>query len=247
MGRLQDKVAIVTGGASGIGGATSRAFAEEGAKVVIADIAIGAGQALETELAGEGHTVLFVPTDLSSETQIAALVAATLERFGRLDVLFNNAGIGAPGLAHETTLESWRKVMSLNLDGVFLMARAAIIEMMRSGGGAIINTASIMGHVATVGAASYNSSKHAVVGLTKSLALEYAGHGIRVNAVCPGYVMTAMGRSDLAADPGLPSLTPLGRFAQAEEVAKAVVFLASDDATYVTGSSLLVDGGYTAR
>lgn len=246
MNRLESKVAIVTGGASGIGEATAVAFAAEGAKVVVADIDEARGLAVVDGLAAGGTEALFVRTDITSEDDVMNLIDSTVARFGRLDVVLNNAGIGAPGLAHETTLASWRKVLAVNLDGVFLVAKHAIIQMKRNGGGSIINTSSIMGSVATSGAASYVASKHAVIGLTKALCVEYAGDGIRVNAVCPGYVMTPMGEDDLAGDPTLPALHPLGRFASPEEIAKSVVFLASDDSSFVTGSSLLVDGGYTA-
>ncbi len=247
MNRLDSKVAIVTGGASGIGEATADAFAAEGAKVVIADIDEARGNALADRLNAGGAEALFVRTDITDEDNVVRLVDSTVARFGRLDIVLNNAGIGSPGLGHEITLADWRKVLAVNLDGVFLVAKHAIIQMKKNGGGSIVNTSSIMGSVATSGAASYIASKHAVIGLTKALCVEYAADNIRVNAVCPGYVMTPMGESDLAADPSLPALHPLGRFARPDEIAKSVVFLASDDASFITGSSLLVDGGYTAQ
>lgn len=245
--RLKDKVAVVTGGASGIGLATAEVFAEEGAKVVIADIDEAHGNSASERLRALGHEVTFVSTNVQDEDQIENLIGRTVDAHGRVDILFNNAGIGIPGLAHETSLDGWRKVLSINLDGVFLMAKHAILRMKETGGGTIINTSSIMGHVATPGASSYNASKHAVLGLTKSLALEYARDNIRVNAVCPGYILTPMGEADLAANSDLPGLHPLGRLGRAEEVAKAVLFLASDDSTFITGASLMVDGGYTAQ
>ncbi|MNF95894.1 Cyclopentanol dehydrogenase [compost metagenome] len=245
--KLENNVAIITGGAVGIGAATVRLFADHGAKVVIIDINSVMGCAFQQELEKLGHDVLFIQCDVSSEQQIIAAVQKTLSTYGRIDILFNNAGIALPGLTHETKLDSWRRVMNINLDAAFLLSREVITEMMKSGGGAIVNTSSIMGHVACVGASSYNTSKHALIGLTKSLALEYAVHGIRVNAVCPGYVMTDMGRADLAADSSLGSLHALNRFAEPEEIAKAVLFLASDDSSFVTGSSLMIDGGYVAR
>lgn len=246
MKRLDSKVAIVTGGASGIGYATAVAFADEGAHVVIADIDETRGAATVAELTAAGAKAVFIGTDITQEDQVQRAVATALETFGGLHIVFNNAGIGLPGLTHEVTLDDWRKVLSINLDGVFLMAKHAVSHMRHHGGGSIVNTSSIMGAVTAAGASSYVASKHAVIGLTKSLCVEYAADGIRVNAVCPGYVMTPMGESDLAADPGLPALHPLGRFARPEEIAAAVVFLASDDASFVTGSSLFVDGGYTA-
>jgi NAD(P)-dependent dehydrogenase (short-subunit alcohol dehydrogenase family) len=247
MNALASKVAIVTGGASGIGEAAVKAFTDEGAKVVIADIDVARGLAAEQTFKAGGADVIFVKTDISSEDEVRNLVDRTVDTYGRLDILFNNAGIGSPGLGHETTLQDWRKVIGVNLDGVFLMAKHSIIQMKKNGGGSIVNTSSIMGHVATAGALSYNASKHAVIGLTKTLCLEYAADNIRVNAVCPGYILTPMGEADLAEDPSIPALHPIGRLGRPDEVAKAVVFLASDDASFITGASLLVDGGYTAQ
>lgn len=246
MKRLESKVAIVTGGSSGIGYATAAAFADEGAHVVIADIDDDRGRAVVAELVSTGAKAVFVRCEISDEAQVQDVVSTAVSTFGGLDIVFNNAGIGLPGLSHEVALADWQKVIGVNLDGVFLMAKHAIAYMKDNGGGSIINTSSIMGSIATAGASSYIASKHAVIGLTKALCVEYAADAIRVNAVCPGYVMTPMGESDLAADPGLPALHPLGRFARPEEIAAAVVFLASDEASFITGSSLFVDGGYTA-
>jgi NAD(P)-dependent dehydrogenase (short-subunit alcohol dehydrogenase family) len=245
--RLENKVAIVTGGASGIGEATARAFCAEGAKVVVADIDLQRGRVIERALTDAGFEARFVQADVTDENQVAELMGAALSAYGSLDILFNNAGIGLPGLGHETTLADWRKVIAVNLDGVFMMAKHAVIHMKGNGGGSIINTSSVMGHVATVGQASYNASKHAVVGLTKSLALEYAAHNIRVNAVCPGYIRTPLIEDDIEANPGLQFLHPLGRLGEPQEVASVVAFLASDQASFITGSSLIVDGGYTAQ
>lgn len=248
MSRLSGKVSIVTGGASGIGAATVRQFVKEGSIVVFADINEDKGKSFELELKNAGAEVLFVKTDVTNEEQIENLVAKTVENFGRLDILFNNAGIGIIGASHEMSFEAWQKVISINLDAVFLMAKYSIQQMLLNGGGAIVNTASILGHVGQAQTAPYAASKGAVVNLTRTLALEYAQKNIRVNAVCPGYIETPLLDSiDETMKNALISLHPLGRLGKAEEIAKAVAFLASDDASFVTGANLLVDGGYTAQ
>ncbi|WP_009478542.1 SDR family NAD(P)-dependent oxidoreductase [Rhodococcus sp. JVH1] len=247
MGKLNGKTAIVTGGASGIGAATVRHFVDEGAIVVITDIDPLAGSRFEAQLRSAGARVVFIEADVSNEDHVGNVMSTTREQFGGCDVLFNNAGIGLPGLGHTVTLPSWHRVMSVNLDGSFLMAKHAIISMLETGGGSIVNMSSIMGLVGVPDSLSYNVSKHGIVGMTKSLALEYAPHNVRVNAVCPGYIDTPMGRSDVEANPSIPRLHPLGRIGTPLEVAKAVSFLASDEASFITGTSLLVDGGYTAQ
>ncbi|HSO57751.1 MAG TPA: SDR family oxidoreductase [Paenisporosarcina sp.] len=243
--RLQDKVAIVTGGASGIGEYTVREMLKQGAKVVIADFNDAGGQKLADEL-GEG--VSFIHVDVSNEEQVEAMVKHSVDTFGKVDILFSNAGIGSVGSTHELTLEEWNKTISINLSGVFLCAKYALKEMVKQGSGSIVNCASILGHVGQAATASYTAAKGGVVNMTRALALEYASQGIRVNAVCPGYIKTPLlDQLDDEMMQHLVSLHPLGRLGESHEVANAVVFLASDEASFVTGANLLVDGGYTAQ
>lgn len=243
--RLQDKVAIVTGGASGIGEFTVREMLKQGAKVVIADFDDAGGQKLADEL-GEG--VSFIHVDVSNEEQVEAMVKHSVDTFGKVDILFNNAGIGSTGSTHELSLEDWNKTISVNLSGVFLCAKYALIEMVKQGSGSIVNCASILGHVGQAATASYSAAKGGVVNMTRALSVEYASQGIRVNAVCPGYINTPLlDQLDEATRKHLVSLHPLGRLGESQEVANAVVFLASDEASFVTGANLLVDGGYTAQ
>lgn len=248
MMRFQGKVAIVTGGAGGIGKATAELLAREGARVLIADLS-PKGESVAGAMSAQGLEVAFRQVDVSREEQVVAMVKAAVERWGRLDIMVANAGIGGRGAADQTLLADWERVIGVNLTGVFLCAKHAVPAMRASGGGAIVNTASVMGLVATAGAAAYTAAKGAVVNLTRSLALDYARDGIRVNAVCPGFLTNTQSqgnRSGLDAD-YLVSLHPLGRLGEPEDVARAIAFLASDDASFITGTSLVVDGGYTAR
>jgi len=243
--RLQDKVAIVTGGASGIGEFTVREMLKQGAKVVIADFNDTGGQKLADEL---GENVSFIHVDVSNEEQVEAMVKHAVDTFGKVDILFSNAGIGSIGSTHELTLEDWNKTISINLSGVFLCAKYALKEMVKQGSGSIVNCASILGHVGQAATASYTAAKGGVVNMTRALALEYASQGIRVNAVCPGYIKTPLlDQLDDEMLQHLVSLHPLGRLGESHEVANAVVFLASDEASFITGANLLVDGGYTAQ
>ena len=245
--KLTGKVAIVTGGASGIGLATVKAFLEKGAKVIIADFNEEGGQQAEQQLKQGDAEVAFVKVDVASEESVGQLVAATVERYGRVDIMVNNAGIGVLSVTHELTYEDYHKVVSINQDGVFFGAKHAIKNMLENGGGVIINTSSILGSVGEGGAFAYNATKGAVNLMTKSLAIQYAEHKIRVNAVAPGYVESGMVSKEALGDfyDALVDKHPIGRLGQPEEIAHAIVFLVENE--FVTGSTLMVDGGYTAH
>ncbi|WP_282941216.1 SDR family oxidoreductase [Paenibacillus sp. RC67] len=246
--RFKDKVAIVTGGASGIGETTVRLFSDEGAKVVIADFA-DRGQELSNQLNQQGHDTLFVKTDVTNEEQVKNMVEQTVKKYGKLDILFANAGIAKDAPAHELSLEAWQKTIDINLTGVFLCDKYVIGQMLSQGnGGAIVNCGSIHSHAGKAGVTAYSSAKGGVKLLTQTLGVTYAKERIRVNAVCPGYIDTPLisGRNEAMND-HLVSLHPMGRLGKPEEVAKAVLFLASEDASFITGTSLLIDGGYTAQ
>jgi NAD(P)-dependent dehydrogenase (short-subunit alcohol dehydrogenase family) len=247
--RFKGKVAIVTGGTGEIGRATALQLASEGAKVMIADVGDD-GSKVAAELSRDGREVAFCKADVSQEADVAALVKATTDRWGRLDVMVSNAGVSGRGRTDDTTLAEWQRILGVNLTGVFLCAKHAYAAMKASGGGAIVNTASIMGHVAVPGAVSYASSKGAVVNMTRATALDYAKDGIRVNAVCPGFMESRMKGIDPGKSVDLGNLAAkhaLGRLGKPSEVAMAIAFLASDDASFITGHSLLVDGGYLAQ
>ncbi|MFP3393121.1 SDR family NAD(P)-dependent oxidoreductase [Brevibacillus sp. SIMBA_040] len=246
--RFVDKVAIVTGGASGIGETTVRQFANEGAKVVIADFS-PRGQELADQLNAEGYEALYVKTDVTKEDEVKHMVSATVERFGKVDILFANAGIARDNAAHKLSLDDWQRTIDINLTGVFLCDKYVIEQMLAQGtGGAIVNCGSIHSHAGKAGVTAYSSAKGGVKLLSQTLGITYAKEGIRINAVCPGYIDTPLiaGRNE-EMNQHLISLHPMGRLGKPEEVAKAVLFLASDDASFVTGTSLLVDGGYTAQ
>lgn len=240
------KVALVTGGSSGIGRATARAFAEAGATVVLSDIDAEGGEAVAQALRDGGSEATFIRADVSQAGDVARLVAETVARYGRIDCAHNNAGIeGETVLLADYTEDGYDRLMGVNLKGVWLCLKEEIIQMQRQGGGAIVNTASIAGLRGSAWLPVYSASKHGVVGLTRAAALGYAKDGIRVNAVCPGYVDTPMvARHDILRNRAAER-TPMGRLATPEEIAGAVVWLCSDAAAYVTGETLVLDGGVT--
>jgi NAD(P)-dependent dehydrogenase (short-subunit alcohol dehydrogenase family) len=249
-----DQVALVTGGSSGIGRASAIAFAREGAKVVIASRREAESQETLQLIREAGSEGLFVKTDVSQEGDITALVDKITATFGRLDYAFNNAGIeGAPPVfLAENTLENYQNLFDINVKGVFLSMKYQIPQMLKNGGGAIVNNASVAGLVGFPGMSLYVAAKHAVMGLTRSAALEYAKPGIRINAVSPGGIQTDMvnrfvGEGETEARQYLASLHPLGRLGNPEEIAEAVIWLCSSKASFVTGQSLTVDGGWTAQ
>ncbi len=240
MDRFAGKVAIVTGGASGIGAATVARLASEGARVMVADI---------QPPADVGEKVRFGRTDVTSQAEVDALVAATLAAWGQLDILVNNAGTGSLAATPEMELAEWERVFAVNSTSVFLGCHAAIPHM-RENGGAIVNTASISGLFGDYSMGAYNASKGAVVNYTRALALECGEYGIRVNAVCPGLVDTPMSGAGIAQQADRDywfSAIPLARAAQPEEIASVIAFLASDDASYMTGAIVAADGGVTAH
>jgi NAD(P)-dependent dehydrogenase (short-subunit alcohol dehydrogenase family) len=245
MGKLQNKVALITGGASGIGAATARLFASEGAKLVLVDLNEEKGKEIEAELKANNVDALFVKTNITKEEEVTAMFKQVAETFGKVDIVFNNAGIGRVHPTHDLDYTEWRNTVNVDLDGVFLVAREALRSMLVNGSGVIVNTASMYGWVGSPGSAAYNAAKGGVINLTRSLALEYAEKNIRINALCPGFIDTPIiPEADKAT---LSTMTPMKRLGKAEEMAKAVLFLASDDSSYMTGNSLIVDGGYTAQ
>jgi NAD(P)-dependent dehydrogenase (short-subunit alcohol dehydrogenase family) len=252
-GTLAGKIALVTGGSTGIGQASSLALAREGAKVVVADVNVHGGEETVRVIREAGGEASFIKTDVLVAAEVEALVNHAVATYGRLDCAFNNAGIaGAIGAStHEYPDESWDRVIGINLKGVWLCMRYEIPQMLKQGGGAIVNTASIWGLVGALGAAAYVASKHGVVGLTRAAALEYAPQGIRINAVNPGTIRTPILDPFMAAIPEFESLMtarhPIGRIGRPEEVAEAVVWLCSDAASFVIGQTLPVDGGYTSQ
>ena len=250
---LDGKTAIVTGGASGIGRATALAFAREGARVLVQDRAEAGAQETVGLINAAGGQALSIGGDVTSEEDVQAMVAKAVSSFGKLDCAFNNAGI-SPAAAgptmqrtHELSLASFQKVIDINLTGVFLCMKHQIPHMLAGGGGAIVNTASVAGLVGLPAASAYVGSKHGVIGITKTAAMEYAREGVRVNAVCPGYVLTPMTQDGVARrGEELLNKVPMHRLGKPEEIAEAVVWMCSERASFVTGSFYTVDGGYYA-
>jgi NAD(P)-dependent dehydrogenase (short-subunit alcohol dehydrogenase family) len=249
---FENKIALVTGAGSGMGLATAKAFAEAGAAVVLADVHEQAIRSAAEELVGGGHRALAVRCNVADEAEVAAMVAQTVSTFGRLDAAFNNAGVMPPAVeTADASGEDFDRVTAINLRGVWNCMKYELRQMREQGSGAIVNCSSIGGLIGNPGRAIYHASKHGVIGLTKSAALEYAARGIRINAVCPGTIETPMDADMLAKE----SVTtedfqrdlPIGRLGRPEEIAAAVLWLCSDGASFVIGHALAVDGGYTAR
>jgi NAD(P)-dependent dehydrogenase (short-subunit alcohol dehydrogenase family) len=252
--RLDDKVAVITGGASGIGRATAMAFAREGATVVVSDVDLAGGDETVSQILAARGKASFVRCDVSSAKDVGDLFGSIRANFGRLDIAFNNAGIELPMTPiTDVSEEGWNRLLAVNLTGVFLCIKYEVAAMLeRSTGGSIVNNASILGMVGLAGASAYAAAKHGILGLTRTVALECATKGIRVNAVCPGFVDTPMlNRAGITAQPELlarvTNLEPVKRLARPEEIAAAVIWLCSDESSFVTGHPLLVDGGYTAQ
>src|SRR5438093_5790738 len=249
--RLAGKVALISGGARGMGAAEAKMFAREGAQVVIGDVLEAEGRAVEAEVAAKGGKAAFVRLDVTREADWQAAVSLAEQRFGKLNVLVNNAGISAAGRVEDTSLEAWQRVMDVNATGVFLGSKVAIPAMRRAGGGSIVHISSQLGLVGTdITSPMYPASKGAVRLLTKVTAIQYAKEGIRANSVHPGPIVTAMTekrRADPATYQLMLSRIPLGRYGQPEELAYAVLYLASDESAFVTGSELVIDGGWTAQ
>ena len=247
---FKNKVALVTGGAFGIGRATALAFAKKGAKVAVADCKVD----YETvnKIKSMGGEAIFIPCDVSKTADVKEMIKTTIETFGHLDFAFNNAGIeGTSAHIQDCTEENWDKTISINLKGVWLCMKYEIPEMLKQGKGVIINTSSVAGLVGFPGLPAYVASKHGIVGLTKTAALECAKLGIRVNAVCPGVIKTAMmdriTGNNKEAENQFAEQEPIGRFGLPEEVANAVIWMCSDEASFVTGDAMTVDGGFVAQ
>jgi NAD(P)-dependent dehydrogenase (short-subunit alcohol dehydrogenase family) len=252
-GSLVDKVGLVTGGGSGIGRAVAIAFAREWARVIVVDLAADGGNETVRMIGEMGAVSMFIEADVSKDADVELMLNKTVQAYGRLDCAFNNAGVhtGVRIPTHEYPDEEWDRVIAVNLKGVWLCMKHEIIQMLKQGRGAIVNASSGAGLVGAAGASAYTASKHGVIGLTKTAALEYAKEGIRVNAVCPGEISTPMMRRIMDANP-MPEVEydarqPIGRLGAPEEVAEAVVWLCSDAASFVTGHSMAVDGGAMAE
>ncbi len=251
--RLLGKVSIITGATSGIGEATAKLFAKEGSKVVLAGRNERRGNALAEEINKEGYEAIFVKTDVSSSTDVQNLINKTVEKWGKIDVLFNNAGIEIDGFVADYSEEDWDKVIDTNLKGAFLCSKYSFKQMIKQGtGGSIINNSSVLGIVSLPGCSAYSASKSGLIGLTRALALDGAPYKIRVNCLCPGFILTRL--TEQYIDKKNPEkyletvgrLHPIGRIGRPEEIAYAALFLASDESSFITGAVIPVDGGITA-
>ncbi len=251
MNEFNGRVAIVTGASSGIGRTSALFYARDGAKVVVSDVNKDGGQETVQLIQAAGGDAFFVKTDVSNPSDCEELVKKTVEKYGRLDLACNNAGIGGESnLTADYSVNGWQKVIDVNLSGVFYCMKYEIAEMLKTGGGAIVNMASILGQVGFASAPAYVAAKHGVIGLSRDAALEYAAKGIRINAIGPAFISTPL-ISALESNPeaynNLVALHPLGRLGKPEEVAELVVWLSSNRASYITGSYYPIDGGYLAR
>jgi NAD(P)-dependent dehydrogenase (short-subunit alcohol dehydrogenase family) len=246
-GQFADKVALVTGAASGIGRASAGAFAREGASVVVADVDVTGGQETVAHIEAHGGSASFIKTDVSQASDVEALVQHTLDTYGRLDYAHNNAGILGPrAITAECTEETFDRVIAINLKGIFLCMRSELPQMVEQGAGAIVNTCSTSGVIGSYALPAYTASKHGVAGLTKTAAVEYIRSGIRINAVCPGFIDTPLTQALGGKADGPKVVVPIGRLGTPEEVAEAVIWLCSDKSSYVTGHLLMVDGALTS-
>jgi NAD(P)-dependent dehydrogenase (short-subunit alcohol dehydrogenase family) len=251
-GLVSGKIALVTGGGSGIGRAASLAFAQEGAKVVVSDVVEKGGAETVQMIKAAGGESIFIKADVSKGAEVEALIKKIVDTYGRLDCAFNNAGIeGDMAATADCSQENWDRVIAVDLTGVWLCMKHQIPQMLKQGGGAIVNTASVAGLVGFSGLPAYVAAKHGVNGLTKTAALEYAKSGIRVNAVCPGVIQTPMVdrlfKTQPQAGEAIAALEPIGRLGKPEEIAQAAVWLCSDAASFVTGLPMAVDGGLIAQ
>jgi NAD(P)-dependent dehydrogenase (short-subunit alcohol dehydrogenase family) len=245
---VKDKVAIITGGAHGMGEVEARLFAEEGAKVVIADLLVKEGEAVAAEISAGQRQARFVGTDVTSESDWQRLIAETISAYGRLDILVNNAGISGSAVGDSDGLEGWQRLLAVNSTSVFLGTKLAAVEMAKAGGGSIVNISSIMGIVASGEShPGYPASKAAVRNYTKAAACRYGPQGVRVNSVHPGYMPPMLNATNAAGRQAKIAQTPLRRLGEPIEVAYGVLFLASDEASFVTGAELVIDGGYIAH